>query len=204
MSSLKDARIARTDSALRAALLTLLEQKPFEQITIREIAAEAGVHYTTFFRHHATKDSLLDHLAASQINTLVKLSVLVLDEADSQSAFVTLCTYVESHRSLWSVLLTGGAAGAMRDELLRLAREVAPDFAPRTSWLPVDLAVSCMVNVIFETLAWWLKQPVDAHSPAQVAQYLHSLVLSVPMQAETPDSSARPTSFSRTARPKRG
>lgn len=155
-SSPRDARALRSGAALRNALLALIERKPLEQITVREITAEAGVHYATFFRHHPSKESLLDHIAAEQINRLVELTVPVLDNVDSYAATLALCRYVSDHRTLWTTLLTGGAAGAMRDELLTISRRLASERPPPAAWLPVDLAVNCSVSLMFETLAWWL------------------------------------------------
>jgi AcrR family transcriptional regulator len=182
-SSLQDARALKSAQALRAAFLALLERKQLDQITIREITAEAGVHYATFFRHHPTKEALLDDMAADQIDRLVALTVPVLDAVDSQAAFTALCAYVDEHRRLWTSLLTGGAAATMREELLRLSRNVAAVRAPQRAWLPTELAVICTVSLIFETLAWWLGKPVGAFSVEQVAQILHRLVAAASPQA---------------------
>jgi AcrR family transcriptional regulator len=176
-ANLADPRAQKSGQALRAAMLSLLERKPLEQITIREIAAAAGVHYATFFRHHPTKESLLDDVAADQIDRLVALTLPVLDAVDWQASFLALATYVEEHRILWTILLTGGAAGAMRAELLRVSKEVAVGRAPRESWIPVELAVICTVSLIVEIVSWWLRQPPEALSVAQVAEMLHRLVL---------------------------
>lgn len=176
MSSTKDARARRTDQALRAALLGLLEDKALEQITIREIAAVAGIHYATFFRHHPTKEALLEDIAADQIARLVELTVPILDRMDSRAALDALCRHVNEHRPLWAALLAGGAAGAMREELLRQARAVAVERIASDSWIPVDLAVVCTVGVIVETLAWWLKQ--DAPMPVEeIAEILDRLII---------------------------
>lgn len=191
-SSLQDARAVKSSQALRSALLALLERKPLEQITIREIAADAGVHYATFFRHHPTKEALLDHVAADQIDRLVELTVPVLDTVDSNAAFTALCTYVSDHRALWAVLLTGGAAGAMRDELLRLSKQIAVDRAPDDGWLPVELAVTCAVGLIVDTLSWWLKQPPGAFTIEQVAPILDRLLSMVQSSMDT-----RPPGFGR-------
>lgn len=43
-----------------AALLTLLEKKPFEYITIREICEEAGVNRSTFYLHYENTCDLLE------------------------------------------------------------------------------------------------------------------------------------------------
>lgn len=178
-SSPRDARAVKSSLALRSAVLSLIERKPLEQITIREITKEAGVHYATFFRHHATKESLLDAVAADQIDSLVALTMPVLDSADGHAAILALCHYVDEHRHLWTVLLTGGAAAAMRAELLRIAREIAKERAPSDSWIPVDLAVNCTVSLIFETLAWWLSKQPDVIPIVTVADTLDRLISSI-------------------------
>ncbi len=178
-SSGRDARAVKSSVALRTALLSLIERKPLDQISVREIAAEANVHYATFFRHHATKEALLDSVAAEQIDRLVELTVPVLDSVDRQAAVRALCCYVDEHRLLWTVLLTGGAAGAMRDELLRISRGIAEERAPPESWIPVDLAVNCTVSLIFETLAWWLAPPQDTVPIARAAQMLDRLISAI-------------------------
>ena len=183
----RDARAVKSGRALQNALLALIERKPLEQITVREIAIEAGVHYATFFRHHATKEALLDHVAAEQIDRLVALTLPMLDRIDSRSAVTALCSYVDEHRALWSALLTGGAAAAMRGELLRIARRLAVERAPEDGWLPTDLAVNCSVSLIFETMAWWLSRSADAISIDEVAATLHRLLSSVQLDvAERP------------------
>lgn len=44
---------------LSEALVQLMEEKPFDSITIDEIAAEAGVGRATYFRNFKSKDELL-------------------------------------------------------------------------------------------------------------------------------------------------
>lgn len=175
-SSGRDARAVKTGAALRGALLRLLEAKPLDQITVREIAAEAGIHYATFFRHHPTKEALLDDIAAEQIEALVALTLPVLDSADSLAAFTALCRYVDDHRVLWTALLTGGAGGTMRTTLLGIARDLAPGRAASDYWFPTDLATICAVSLIVETLAWWLAQPADGFTVEAVAVILHRLI----------------------------
>lgn len=169
----RDPRQVRTDQALRGALLTLLERKAFDRITVREICAEAGVHNATFFRHHETKEALLDHVAADQIDRLVELT---LPAGEGPEGFRFLCEYVDAHRMLWTALLTGGAAGAMRAELLKVAKGLAVDRAPPTGWLPVELATICSTTLIVETLSWWLVQKPGDYPVPEVARILHRLV----------------------------
>lgn len=176
LSSAKDARAVRTSAALRDAMLSLLETKSFEQITVRDICAQAGVHYATFFRHHETKEALLDHIAAKQIEHLVQLTLPIRMSQGELTANLALCEYVRQNRRLWTVLLNGGASATMRDEWLRQSQIVAETHEPANSWLPMELGVLCSVSLIADTLSWWLAQEPQLHSVEQVATILHRLM----------------------------
>jgi len=172
----KDQRAVRSGQALRDALLALLPRKAFDQITVRDICAEAGVHYATFFRHHATKEALLDAIATDQIRTLNRLAMEIRGAGSYEAGFLALCSYVDEHRSLWATLLNGGAGSAMREEWVRLSQEVAATEPPSSSWLPIELGTICAATLIAETLAWWVAQPPGAHSVEDVAGILNRLL----------------------------
>jgi len=169
-STAHDPRTVRTREALRDALLTLLEQKPLDQITIRDIAATADISYVTFFRHHPTKEALLQDIAAEQVRRLADLMLPALEASDTRAASIALCVYVDSHRKLWSTLLTGGAAAVLREEFLTLAAEVAHGRSDPNNWLPPELAVTLNVSSTIEVLTWWLRQkrPLPIESVAEI------------------------------------
>ena len=121
-SSSRDARAVRSGQALREALLTLLERKPWDQVTVRDICAESGVHYATFFRHYQTREELFDAIARDRIAQLNAMTLAIRDSADYAAGFRALCSHVEEHRALWATLLNGGAGAAMREEWLRQSR----------------------------------------------------------------------------------
>lgn len=152
--------------------MKLLEQKPFDQITIRDIVATAGLGYATFFRHHPTKEALLHEVAAEQVHRLSKLMLPALEASDTPTACMALCSYVDEHRKLWSTLLTGGAAAILREELLKSSAEIAAGRSDPEGWLPTDLAVAFNVSGTIELLTWWLRQerPVPAERVAQIQE----------------------------------
>lgn len=168
----------RSGLSLRESLLALLLRKSFDQITIRDICAEAGVHYATFFRHHPTKEALLDDIAKDQIRELNALTLAIRDHDDYQAGFQALCAYVADHRSLWATLLNGGAGAAMREEWVRQSQKVAATEAPVNSWMPPELGSICAATLIAETMAWWVGQPKDAYSVDEIADILYRLLSS--------------------------
>lgn len=170
-----DVRASRSIEALQAALLRLIEVKPFEQILLREITDEAGLSYPTFFRRFASKEDLLDHVAAGEVRNLLELGNQTIGGQDPRSATI-LCEYVQAHRQIWTTLLTGGANALMREAFMRESRKIAMTNSRQNPWLPVDLAVPFVANGIFEVLAWWLRQPED-YPLANVVTILDVLVI---------------------------
>lgn len=157
-STAKDARVHQTRASIRKAFLSLLDQKPIEQITVREIASAASIGYTTFFRHHPSKEALLNEIATNEISQLIQLAIPVLGSLDTKEAALTMCRYVAEHRALWSTLLTGGAANILRDEFIRLSLDVAASWENSDNWIPPELGVILVTSGTIELLAWWLKQ----------------------------------------------
>ena len=164
-------------------MLSLLEEKSFEQITVREITERAGVGYATFFRRYADKEDSLHDLAALEIGKLLALALPILHTVDSRASAQALCAYVWEHRRLWSALLTGGASATMKEELVRQAQRIAEAQPHHQSWLPGDLSVVFAVASTVEILAWWLREK-EPPSVKRMAEILDQLVI-VPSMAKS-------------------
>jgi AcrR family transcriptional regulator len=156
--------------------LALLEDKPLEHVTIREITARAEVGYATFFRHYPDKEALLHDLAERQIEALLALTLPILHHVDRRASVQALCDYIWGHRRLWTTLLTGGAAGAMRDEFVRQALHNAVAMAKPGAEIPADLRVVFSVTGTLEILAWWLRQP-EPMAAERMAEILDRMVV---------------------------
>ena len=171
-----DARQLRSRRALTGAMLALLEESAFDAITIREITARAGTGYATFFRHYPDKETLLGDVASQEIASLIAMVLPILSSASSGATTQALCCHVDEHGKLWSALLTGGAAGIVREEFIRQARELARGMAEPDSWLPTDLAVVYGTGATIDLLAWWLARMGD-YPPNQIAAILDRLII---------------------------
>lgn len=173
-----DARQLRSRKALTGAMLELLEEKPFDQVTIREISARAGTGYATFFRHYPTKEALLADIAAEEISDLLAMTTPLLYDVNSLESTKALCRNVAGQRKLWAALLTGGAASTVRAEFIRQARELSRTANAPESWLPADLAVVYGTGGTIDLLAWWLSQDEDEYTPEEIAGILNRLIIS--------------------------
>ena len=196
----QDPRIVRSRQALHKSFLELLEVKPLDQITIRDLADRSGVGYTTFFRHHPNKEAMLGAIVTEQIGCLLSLSLPKLDGGDLRSATMAIFSYVHKHRGLWSTLLTGGAAGWVREEFMRLGREAAASRLPPGKWLPAEMGLALIVSSTLTLLGVWLAQPKPM-STRRIVQIYDRIILSPIMKAnrfEIPRKSAK-----RNVRPQR-
>jgi len=179
MTNPQDPRAVRSREALHKALLGLLKRKPFADITIREVVAKAGIGYTTFFRHHPTLDSLLGEIATEEIGTLIELSVTTLYASDLRAAAEAIFTHVAEQRALWSTLLTGGAAGSIREAFLQKAREAALPMGAADDTVPMDCGIVLIVSGTIELIDWWLRQPRPL--PVRRVAEIHDLVVVSPI-----------------------
>jgi AcrR family transcriptional regulator len=172
----RETRTTRTRPALCTALLSLLEEQPFEQVTIRDITARAGVGYATYFRHYPDKEALLHDATLRQIRQLLGLTLPILYTVDSRASVQAMCAYLWENRKLWSALLTGGAAATLKEEYVREAQRLAAEQQAFKTWLPGDLRVVFSVSASIDILAWWLKQP---HPPSvgEIAEIIDKLVV---------------------------
>ncbi|GAB3101537.1 TetR/AcrR family transcriptional regulator [Aestuariicella hydrocarbonica] len=170
-------RATRTRDALCKALLSLLEEKALEQITVKEITAEANVGYATFFRRYPDKESLLHDLAASEIRKLLAMTLPIFYTEDTLASTQTLCAYVWENKAIWRALLTGGAAATLKEEYLQQALALAEETSSPKAWLPDELAVTFAVTAAIEILSWWLKQS-SPPSVKEMAYIVNRLAIS--------------------------
>lgn len=62
-----DMRVARTRQYLRAALMDLLREKPYDDVTVREVAQRAQVSKNSFYNHYPDLASLVQDCYMQEI-----------------------------------------------------------------------------------------------------------------------------------------
>ena len=173
MSTVSDARIVRTRAALREAMTELAAELPLDAITVRAIAARAGVGYATFFRHYTDKDALLADVADRLTAEFLAQVRPLMMQADRLAAARSLCAFVNDHLAIHQALIAGGAGETVRAGMLRQAMETVRQTRTRPPQGPLDdLVVFHIVSACLNQLAWWLRNhdAVDAETMAQVIE----------------------------------
>jgi AcrR family transcriptional regulator len=178
-----DPRVKRTHRLLRDALVSLILEKDFASITIKEITERAEVAYITFFRNFESVDQLLmevldEGLAEllGYIETLAKQSETSALETEGRLIF----EYIEQRADLFRILFKSQSVTRVRK---RVVRNIAAIF--QTSCLPLarsgnPMATAILSNHIATSLLalieWWLDNRLSP-APAQMGKVYKSLII---------------------------
>src|ERR1700684_3929993 len=91
-----DPRILRSRRILMEALVRLLTQKEFEDISIQEITDEATLNRATFYLHYPDKNALLQAMTAVRFRDLIARRGLTFTDCDGALRAIALgvCDYL--------------------------------------------------------------------------------------------------------------
>jgi len=184
MAALQDRRVRRTKSLLHRALATLIHEKPYEDIVVKEILARADVGRSTFYTHFRDKEELLSSglrevlnaetgangaESSRHTNDFLGFSRILLEHIAQlqreSPAPRNGASFVGLHERLRPVLV-----GFVSEELKRHPQHELT----RTS-IPRDLLAAHVVETFLVVLAWWVEHE-DEYSPAQADAFFRSLV----------------------------
>ena len=184
-SKVPDRRIRRTRKAIRTALTSLLARKGLEQVTVKDIADEADIGYTTFFRHFPSKEEAVADLANSAAQSLVGEALPLIRTGGSRESCLALCNHIDGNRTIWSALLNGGAAILVREALIEQTVERADEWPVEIDWLPREAGTALATGLVIETMTWWLSKAKQL-SPDQVAEIMDRLFISALVSGTNP------------------
>lgn len=172
-----DRRVRKTRAAIRDAVGSLLQRDGLEAFTIKDIAAEADIGYTTYFRHFSSKEAAISDLADTAAADLLSQSMPLLGAADSLESCLAMCRHVSENRKVWEALLNGGAASYVRTALANRTQERAAEWPAEQAWMPGDKGIYLATGMVVETLTWWLTHAPEL-PPEAVAEIMDRTFIS--------------------------
>ncbi|MFT4416267.1 TetR/AcrR family transcriptional regulator [Fredinandcohnia humi] len=113
MSQLKeDKRIVRTRNALKDALLNIMKDKDFKDITATEITKSAGCNRVTFYSHYPDKETLLQSIFADYMEGFVEQFRSYYKDGKpfdirDETRSIKLFKYVKEHSFIFKMILKG-------------------------------------------------------------------------------------------------
>lgn len=176
-----DRRVQRTRRALREALIALLPERGWDDLTVRDLCERANIGRSTFYLQFRSKEELLEGTLADLRAVLVGQTHRAGNGKPGALMFVRgLVDHVDEQRRLFRSLIgrrSGHAVRAQfREMVLQLVEEDLSKVAGK-GWQR-DATARYIAGALFESLAWWVD--AKAAPPAdEIERHIHRLTLPV-------------------------
>ncbi len=160
MDTRTDRRVRRTRQALISALLALMANKSYEDITVQEIIDRADVGRSTFYTHFPVKDALLEA-------TLAQLRAITEAAKPGLGFGLPLLLHIAEHRDLAAALFGPATRGrVVRQIESAVAGAIAGEVSARKAGgpLPPEAYTRFVTAAYLALVQWWLEagQPLPA------------------------------------------
>ena len=173
-----DPRVVRTRHMLHEALIALIGEKGYDDITIQDITDRAGLRRATFYLHYTDKEKLLFAILGETFDALVveidKIKGQLAMSSIEYATYLTIFKHVEQNVSLYKSILSGHGATTItryiREYLAKKFLEMLPDCNPggQELMMPADVLANFGATVKLSMATWWLEQGMP-YSPEYMA-----------------------------------
>ena len=178
-----DPRVKRTRRLFRDALISLILEKDFASITIREITDRAEVAYITFYRHYESLDQLLmevldEGLAElmTHIETLAKQS----NDSDLETEGRLIFEYIGQKADLFRILLKSQSVTRVRKKVVRNISAIFQKSCVPLERLKnpttINIASNHIATSLLSLIEWWLENNMTP-SPTEMGKVYKSLII---------------------------
>jgi AcrR family transcriptional regulator len=164
-----DRRVARTQQALRSALLELMVEYGYEKLSVQQILDHAGVGRATFYLHYRSKEDLL-RTSLEGLREHLTRDWHSASKGKAQSRpplgfILAFFQHIDSHRKLYRAIV-GRESGAIVDKKMRslLADLVREDLGSTGHRIRVgseaDMAAQYVAGALMAIVTWWLDRNI--------------------------------------------
>jgi AcrR family transcriptional regulator len=173
-----DRRIVKTQESLKKAVIELMNEKSFDEITIQDIADKANLNRGTIYLHYQDKYDLLDKLIESHMNELGEMDEWAC-KLDWSNGLVPFFEYFEKNYLFFSTMLASKGAPSFRTRLLDYVMEGFKGEIDRESGRNVDLSEDVMLQyagtAYVGVIEWWIRNGIP-YPPQTMAKQVGALL----------------------------
>lgn len=179
-----DRRIRKTHELLREALASLIAEKPYDSIVVKEILDRADVGRSTFYTHFRDKDDLLVSSVHEMVESVQSAALRRSGSWYERIVWFSLpiFEYHYGHRHAAGGALGGRGRAIHHERLQQVLSEMIADTVKRELQsrgkpkISADVVVRYVASTFGLVLNWWLENryPVP---PKQADEAFRALVL---------------------------
>lgn len=173
VKNVKDRRIQKTQELLRKALVSLLGEKPYDAIVVKEILDRANVGRSTFYMHFRGKDDLLVSGIHDMIGPVHALAAPSFGKPHERLLWFSLpiFEYHYQHRHAGGDRIGSRGRAILHEHLREVLAKVIANVAKGDSHeqrsarrIPAELLSEYVASTFVLVLNWWLgkRMPLGA------------------------------------------
>lgn len=177
-----DRRSQRTQQALIEALLALLAEKHYDEISIYEIVDRANVGRSTFYAHYQSKDELLKSGFERALNLLIDHVRVDVSNQEVQLDTTPLFRHAQGHYDLFRTLAWGSGLQVITGDghealSAKLQERLAQAFAARSEpSIPLPIVACSLAGTLLILLKWWLDHKMP-YPPERMDTFFQHLAM---------------------------
>lgn len=175
-----DRRTRRTRHQVSGALVDLIKEKRFDDITVQNLIDRAGVGRSTFYTHFRDKEDAFDQ-QWFQLNQHLS-DQIDWDQAGQGSFFpvTSFFLHLQEAQSFYRGLVRSGKVDAIfKSGVEHLSRNIEVALQARLKSRPVTIPIPVLshylANEFFGLLKWWLDAGMP-YTPEAMDKMFHRLV----------------------------
>lgn len=173
-----DRRILKTQESLKKAVIELMTEKNFDEITIQDIADQANLNRGTIYLHYQDKYDLLDKLIETHMNELGEMDEWAC-KLDWINALVPFFEYFEKNYLFFSTMLASKGAPSFRTRLLDYIMEGFKGEIDKENGRNTDLSEDVMLHyagtAYVGVIEWWIRNGMP-YPPQIMAKQVGTLL----------------------------
>ena len=190
-----DRRIIRTKNEIKQAFFSLLSEKNFEAITVRDITELANINRGTFYLHYVDKYNLLEQYeneifekfnAILDATTNLDLDINQFKQERLPVMIQILQVFYKEADFLRLILGPNGDPyfhEKMRQFFVRYFNAYLGNRTDKSKWrFPIELTLAYNSNAILGVITYWLQHDTQ-QSPEEIATMLIETILKGPFEA---------------------
>ena len=165
-----DIRYLRTEKLIFDAFAKLLSEKPYEKITVQDIADEAMINRATFYAHYADKDDLqkgIQQQVLEQMSDMIDAAQITNGERvkvkRAEKLLAEFYHGLEKNAAIAKIVLKSISQEVMQEEFGSLVHEKYDHLLAKLNvtesgeQVPTDFVVAYLTSIFTGTLLWWIK-----------------------------------------------
>jgi len=195
MKNKTDRRIQRTCQSLRTALLELIKEKKYDDISIEEITERANVGRATFYLHYKDKEDLLleefseiVYKRAQVLSEIPFSAWLPIQEEDPEEnrplqPLLMVFQHIHDNSDLYYLLLKSANSSRIVERIRKVSTEAIVKFVetkmqsdpiPLLFEVPIEFFAAFFSGALLSIVSWWIKEDMR-HTPEEVTDMFRTL-----------------------------